>query len=253
MGKFDGYLICTDYDGTFATKGEPVEKNIPAIRYFTENGGYFTIATGRSVDFIREKGLDTLINAPACLYNGSLVYDYGANKILRTRYLPFTVAEFFDLIKPLLPRVENIDLYEDVGTWIHQPLGDITGFHLQEKQRKLLCRFATEAEADAFRAAAEMLLPPGLCSLSKSWAFGVEFNPVDGTKGHALDFVKSYLPGVHTTIGVGNYDNDLSLLRHADISAAPDGSQESVLAAAKLHLRPCADGAIADLIDRLHP
>ena len=43
MGIFDGYLIISDFDGTFATKTEPVEKNLPAVRYFTENGGRFTV------------------------------------------------------------------------------------------------------------------------------------------------------------------------------------------------------------------
>ena len=251
MGKFDGYLICTDFDGTFATKAEPVEKNLPAVRYFTENGGHFSIATGRSVEFIREKQLEGLINAPACLFNGSVVYDYGKNAVLRTRFLPFTVAEFYDLMKPLLPRIHEIDIYEESGILIHQQLADITGSHLTAQQLKLLCRFPAEEEADDFRREAERLLPPGLCSLSKSWSLGVEFNPVDGTKGHALDFIKGYLPGIHTAIGVGNYDNDLSLLRHADIAAAPEGSQEPVLAAADRILPKCPDGAIAALIESL--
>ena len=95
------------------------------------------------------------------------------------------------------------------------------------------------------------MLPPGLCCVSKSWSLGVEFNPIDGTKGHALDFMKDYLPGIHTTIGVGNYDNDLSLLRHADISAAPEDSQDIVLQEAKIILPKCTEGAIAALIDSL--
>ena len=251
MGKFDGYLICTDYDGTFAIKGEPVAANLPAIRHFTDNGGRFSIATGRTVSFLREKNLEKLINAPACLYNGSLVYDYAEDKVLRTRFLSFNVAEFFDLMQPLLSRIEKIDLYEDGETLNHLPLDAVTGSHLTARQRKLLCRFPTEEAADDFRREAEKLLPPNLASLSKSWAYGVEFNPIDGTKGHALKFIKGYLPDIHTSIGVGNYDNDLPLLRHADIAAAPEGSYKTVLQEAKIILPQCADGAIAALIDSL--
>ena len=54
MGKFSGYLICSDYDGTFATAGQPVQENLEALRHFVENGGRFTLATGRSVEFIRD-------------------------------------------------------------------------------------------------------------------------------------------------------------------------------------------------------
>ncbi|MBQ1283660.1 MAG: HAD hydrolase family protein [Clostridia bacterium] len=53
--KFDGYLICSDHDGTVAEWGELLQVNIEAIKYFQDNGGIFTVATGRRHDFVAEK------------------------------------------------------------------------------------------------------------------------------------------------------------------------------------------------------
>ena len=47
-GKFFGYLICTDCDGTLTYDiGKVSEKNVRAIKYFQSEGGLFTLATGR--------------------------------------------------------------------------------------------------------------------------------------------------------------------------------------------------------------
>lgn len=52
MGKFDGYLLCSDIDGTLAIEGNVAENNIEAINYFRQNGGKFVVATGRDYDYL---------------------------------------------------------------------------------------------------------------------------------------------------------------------------------------------------------
>lgn len=49
MGKFDGMLIASDMDGTLLNDQRAVEQEtIEALQYFTREGGYFAIATGRT-------------------------------------------------------------------------------------------------------------------------------------------------------------------------------------------------------------
>ena len=49
MKKFQGMLLLSDMDGTILNdKKEISQENKDAVRYFTENGGYFSLATGRS-------------------------------------------------------------------------------------------------------------------------------------------------------------------------------------------------------------
>ena len=54
MGKFDGYLICSDFDGTIYADGKISQENIDAIEYFQSKGGYFTFASGRNYEMFTE-------------------------------------------------------------------------------------------------------------------------------------------------------------------------------------------------------
>ena len=76
MGKFDGVLILTDFDGTFANdKGIITDDNIEMISYFTKNGGYFSVSTGRTYQGFHKYSPE-YINAPVLLANGAVAYDY---------------------------------------------------------------------------------------------------------------------------------------------------------------------------------
>ena len=76
MGKFDGVLLASDYDGTlYDSRGIITEEVRRAIRYFTDNGGCFTVSTGRSKQGFHAYSPD-YINAPVRLANGAMAYDY---------------------------------------------------------------------------------------------------------------------------------------------------------------------------------
>ena len=83
MGKFDGKLLVSDMDATlFNSKREVSEENYNAIKYFTSEGGKFSVASGRMIaavgNFLDEIG----INAPAILYNGAMLYSFETNTLL---------------------------------------------------------------------------------------------------------------------------------------------------------------------------
>ena len=75
---FSDVLLTVDFDRTLTGPDSTIpQRNIEAIRYFTQNGGAFTLNTGRSVNTVGPL-LDTLpVNAPFLLYNGSAAYDKG--------------------------------------------------------------------------------------------------------------------------------------------------------------------------------
>ena len=73
MGKFDGILLCTDFDGTLAIKEQVSQENCDAIRYFQENGGKFTILSGRHPFFLKEHLEGFTVNAPLVGYNGAYI------------------------------------------------------------------------------------------------------------------------------------------------------------------------------------
>lgn len=252
MGKFDGYLICSDVDGTFHM-GDSIPVNSQAIRYFTDNGGKFTFATGRTVDYLRRPEFRALINAPACLFNGSIVYDYAQEKVLMERRLRFSLGEFLAELQSCRGSVASLYAYDSFtgDGLIFGDLAAIPEDALDLHPLKIICTFRTPEEADLFRSAAESTWLQQQSYISKSWSLGVEFNPLDGTKGDAAAFIKDYLGDIHTAIGIGDYDNDLPLLTHADLGVAVDNAVPAVKAAADLTVCHAKDHALRALIQYL--
>ena len=82
MGKYSGYLICSDFDGTFYTGKEIPKRNMDAIRRFKADGGLFTLATGRTVDFIPPYFPDYDFDVPIINLNGAVLYDKENKKII---------------------------------------------------------------------------------------------------------------------------------------------------------------------------
>ena len=70
--RYDGILFCTDYDGTLFYDGVHPD-NLEAIREFMENGGRFTLATGRANYEVRQADLPVHHNAPMLCMIGSRI------------------------------------------------------------------------------------------------------------------------------------------------------------------------------------
>ena len=132
MGKFDGWLIATDFDETIRPhRGlTPVSaENLAAAERFMAEGGLFTLATGRdprSYLFIRHL---VPVNAPAILSNGAVLFDGETGESLYEGFLPFTVRE--DMKKA-------IEAFPGTGMEIHRgvhvcgaPLNDAVREHMR--------------------------------------------------------------------------------------------------------------------------
>lgn len=83
MGIFDGIVLVSDMDGTMINKEKKIsEKDLRAIEYFKENGGLFTIATGRMLPSANRYAKDLKPSLPIILYNGCKIYDYSTNSMI---------------------------------------------------------------------------------------------------------------------------------------------------------------------------
>lgn len=132
MAKFDGVLLITDYDDTLYGSNLAVsEENRAAIRYFIENGGRFSIATGRAhTTFTPQIAKERLeLNAPVVLSNGAAIYDYGADRyITRTVLCPETAERFL----ALCTRFPDLafEAYHGDDIYVHNP-NVVTMTHLK--------------------------------------------------------------------------------------------------------------------------
>lgn len=73
---FSDVLLTVDYDRTLTAPDSTIpQRNLEAIRYFMDNGGAFTVNTGRSVPMAMAMSKIVPVNAPFLLYNGSAAWD----------------------------------------------------------------------------------------------------------------------------------------------------------------------------------
>ena len=73
---FSDILLAVDFDRTLtAPDSTSPQRNLDAIRYFMDNGGAFTVNTGRSVPMTNWFRDQVSCNAPLLLYNGSAAWD----------------------------------------------------------------------------------------------------------------------------------------------------------------------------------
>ncbi len=250
MGKFDGYLICSDLDGTFSGGGDTVEVNSRAVKYFTENGGRFTFTTGRTATYLPEQEFFDIINAPVGVFNGGIIYDYETEKVLKESRLEFKLGDFIDVVGNRKDEITALGIYSDCHSpWQRQGSFEAYANQLSSQMVKIVCVFENCEKADEFK---DFALKQDLFKntyISKSWNEGVEFNAIDGTKGQAVEFIKNYLGDIHTSIGIGDFENDINLLKHADIGVATGNAVDSVKEVADFAVKDCKDYAIKDLIE----
>ncbi len=132
MGKFDGVLFFSDYDDTLYNSNCTVSpENRAAIRYFIQNGGRFSVATGRAhrtfTPQIQKEHLE--LNAPVVLSNGAAIYDYAAGRYLaRTHLCPDTPAR----IQQLCAAFPDLafEAYHGEDLYVHNP-NVVTMRHLE--------------------------------------------------------------------------------------------------------------------------
>ena len=109
MKKFRNKLSVTDLDGTFFNSNRQlVKRNLDAIEYFKENGGLFTIASGREPLTMGSVGpiAATLTNAPAILANGSFTYNFGQKSMHNFMELDYEKAtEMLALVRQEFPHL----------------------------------------------------------------------------------------------------------------------------------------------------
>ena len=122
MGKFDGVLLCSDFDNTIVDtaavlRGEleeavPGARTLAALRYFMDNGGRFAIATGRALAAFAGHVREVPMNAPAILCNGAVLYDFAAGRYLETNYLNDAAAARVQAVLDRWPAIAA-EVYND--------------------------------------------------------------------------------------------------------------------------------------------
>lgn len=265
MGKFDGVLLVSDYDNTFAEGNNVARDNLDMLAYFEAEGGRFTIATGRTHCTFRKIRDLVPFNAPVLLANGALIYDFEAGKALFEAPLPPTVREDMLEFSRQFPKM-SLEVYSgenDLYAW--NPNLYVHKHILYTGARSHICPIE-EIPAPWDKALMEhdhKTLLTFQAELLKRWGdryevifsddHMLELNAKGCTKGNGVLKLAELL-GIkrEDVYCVGDNENDLSMLEVSAIPFAPENAIPAVKEFPGLHLLPrCEDGAIAALIRRL--
>lgn len=256
--------IVSDLDGTLLPPDKiPLERDLAAIRRFEAAGGQFSIATGRTIQaalrYQRELGL----KSPMIVYNGAAIYDSEKDKVLFSEALPENALEMTREIMKAHPQV-GVEVLRAENAYVvrnteyekkHIALCGVAPCYctLDEVPKgnwlKVLFAMAPE-EIPAFIQDITNMQYTSVDFIQSADIF-YEMLPLGVTKGSALTAYRK-LPGMEdmTMIAVGDYDNDIAMLRAADFSAVPTNAVDAARNAANMVLhRNCQEGAMEELID----
>lgn len=250
MGKFDGIILCTDFDGTFACPGPVISpENAAAVKYFQENGGLFTIASGRFVRFVLSFD-DFKPNAPVVAANGTMICDPATGERLEIFPLPDSASEIMDAAENL-PYLDKIYICNTNGhgnIWTAAEGIPIKEFYSKVPKPWFTIVFGQTPEGALKLKEWAKENWKGRYEFSRSWNGGVEFQAIGSGKGVCIKRIKEML-NLRLTVGAGDYENDESLVRCADIGYAVANAVPVTKAAADRITVANTEHAIARIIE----
>lgn len=243
MGKFDGILLASDMDGTLLDDNRTIGgATIEALNYFTQNGGSFALATGRTRPATDAYRPLLPCNAPGVYLNGAIICDERTQKIVHMEGLddrakelarqvmqkfPFIGIEVFlldhsyvcNMCETTRVHFRNLDIpYAELALDdIPEPTGEWgkINFTGTTEQVELVREYVKPMEAHY--------------NLTFSTPVFYEMTYKGGHKGDGVKRVAEYL-GIRPerVCTIGDSQNDLPMLRSAGISFAPANARDYV-------------------------
>lgn len=272
--EFDAIAIVTDLDGTYLTTGGvPHPDNVRAIGEFCAQGGYFTYGTGRMHKNIARVLPEsaTLCNLPAVVANGSYLYDFSRSERLYPVSMPtedvIAVATYAREIAPLVGcRVVTPDgfMSDGRGEAIKREIERIPfDFpHVTEIEQWTACNPAEQWFKLVFRAEPEQLdaLRPHLIErfgdrfeYAASGPRFLELTTKGCTKASGVQRLRDRFAAQGKRLMVvacGDQENDIAMLRAADLAFCPANATEQVKALCAEVLCHHAEGIMPHVVAR---
>lgn len=259
-------IIISDLDGTIVPiSGIVSKRNKEAIGKFQSLGGTFTIATGRSpfraCEFAGELGVKGAFIAG----NGAVIFDNIKNEDVCNICFE---KESYEIIKRLM------NAFPEVGV----VLIDTDDCYYIINDNESLREMATDGRFKETVYCSLEELPSncrsGWLALDKAdfvevavWAahnksefltfahsgeYFLDLIPGGISKGTMLEeLVGYYGKELENTVAIGDYHNDLEMIKKAALGVAVLNAHEDIKAQADLIVKSCEDDAIADLIEYL--
>lgn len=263
MGKFDGMLICTDLDGTLLEKNKSIsEENHNAIEYFKSEGGIFTFITGRMPCISKDTYNAINPNGPFGCINGGGIYDHRQMKYLWNTHMPDSVLDVIDYLLSYMPKLGvQVNTFDEiifandseVMKWFRVVTGcpDLFMHHrdINKPIAKVVFGVEKQEEIDEI----EKLLKAH--PIAKDYYFVnseknlCEILPQGVCKGTVIPRLADILGiDMKKTVAVGDYYNDVSMIKAAGVGIAVANAVDEAKAVADYITVSNEESAIAHII-----
>ena len=274
---FSDVLLTVDFDRTLtATDSTIPQRNLDAIRYFMENGGSFTVNTGRSIPMFLDKLHKVPTNAPLLLYNGSGDCAPGPTTLTRTALLDLDPAKVLPELQQRFPNLTvevqgtraHYTIQENPAwvrycehnhcAWGYAPADNLPdpfikfAIYGQFRDETVASLYDTtpEEEAETLEMIAYLQERYGdKVDIFRACARITDVHAKGVSKGNAARDLKKQL-GKKILVCVGDAENDLAMLQGADYAFCP---ADGVVAHLFPNVCPCDEGAVADVIYKKIP
>lgn len=265
MGIFSGCILASDFDGTLANSQGFIPQEVKiAIKYFIAQGGLFTVCTGRTKQGFHAFEKE-LFNAPVLLANGSMAYDYAAEK---TVFLTGIEKESAPGIENIINGFQNIgiELYgADFKSYVINPhKRNISHFEYQSISYSVV-----NALPENLFPAVKIMVSVGKERCEEFMRFldhidlhGLKYIPQHGDfieiissktdKGKALmKIAKEYNISFDRVFSIGDGENDVEMLKAAAVGFVPENGCAEAKNAGKVIVKSNDDFAVADAINHI--
>lgn len=242
---FKDLIIYSDVDGTLLRSwGEGVkpsvdQENIKAIKFFIDNGGHFSIASGREYNSIMSF-FDYNLNLPIVQSNGAAVYDYAQRKVVYHNYLSIDIKKEiinlclknkkYYLCCGTLDGIYQVDFNDERDTSLH----DIERKHVSvdfclENDLCKLCYVVDEKDMEDVKKDVDKLKCRKLINALQSSSIYYECFDINTSKANGIKQAIAYSKLTNKTlICIGDYYNDVDMLKIADIKVCPNNSPDDI-------------------------
>lgn len=277
MPDFSDVLLTVDYDRTLTAPDSTIpQRNLDAIRWFMDNGGAFTVNTGRSIPMTKTIQQLVPVNAPLLLYNGSAAFDTKGQKLDFCHEIPMDLWQTIRTCQQILPHmvleVQGLDAhycFTENPVWnrfnenngcpyaLAQPGQDLGPFlkftvYGDFKDEVVSTLFEATPEELARMEQAENLLKQTFgqwVEVFRSGARILDIHARGVSKNRSARELQQRL-GRKILVCAGDGENDVPMLTGADYGFCP---ADAVVADRFEQVCPCAEGAVADVIYKKIP
>ena len=256
-------LLITDLDGTLLDDDKNITKaDLEAIKKWQAAGNLFTFATGRAIKTSIKYAKELALDLPAVVFNGSVLYDFSKEATICETPLADFAPDIVNFVLETFPHVgvtvqtisemltiRSNDIIEHLLVIENTPRIDITPDEIPDRLFKVLFALPHDEVPELSKALKERW--GGKTDFIHSNINYFEMIPLGECKGTAVKKLAEHIGCSGKIAAIGDFDNDITMLKGADYSACPSGAKGKVRETAQTILKSGNGGAVAEFIDLL--